>query len=63
MKKDLNKLLDDLADYHEMTKINDKYYQGKYGSIFKKTSFGFEIASVMADDYPEFKGEFFKKTK
>jgi len=60
MKKDINAILDSLAKAHNLTKINDKYYQGEYGTIFERTSFGYKVASILNEDYPEFKGEFFK---
>ena len=53
MEKEIFQKLMELARLLKLKKINDKYYQGQYGTIFRITSFGFEVASITAEDYPE----------
>lgn len=43
MKKELIPHLEAIADIMNMTKINERYYKGEHGTLFKMTSFGFVI--------------------
>lgn len=46
MRPECKELLEKLAVVMKMQKINEKYYYGEAGSLFKMTNFGFVIAKI-----------------
>lgn len=49
MKTECKEILEQLAKVMKMTKVNDEFYYGEHGTLFKATNFGFVLSTL--EDY------------
>ena len=46
MKQEIQPHLEAIASIMKMTKVNDEFYYGEHGTLFKATNFGFRLAVI-----------------